>query len=98
MKKMKEVSKKYLKDIYICVIKAIFVVIYFFISNYLYKNVNIKNLETGLQIIAMIFLVNSVYIFEKAYRKDSGSLAIKGIETLTFSFYIVTARDRKSVV
>ena len=60
MKKMKEVSKKYLKDIYICVIKAIFVVIYFFISNYLYKNVNIKNLETGLQIIAMIFLVNSV--------------------------------------
>ena len=92
MKKIKEVSKKYLRNICMCVIKAILIVLYFFISNFLYTNVDIKTLETGIQIVAMVFLFKAIYTFEKAYKKDDGSLAIKGIEFLSFSFYMVTAR------
>lgn len=92
MKKIKEVSEKYLKDIYICVIKAILIVIYFFVSNFLYKNLNIEYVERVIQIIAVIFLLRAIFVFEKAYKKDSGSLAIQGIEILVFSLYIITAR------
>lgn len=86
MKKIKEVNRKYLKDIYICVIKAILVITYFFISNFLYRN------ETIIQIISMTFGFGAIYIFESAYKKDDDRLALQGIEFLTFSLYIITSK------
>lgn len=92
MKKIKEVSEKYLKDIYICVIKALLIIIYFFISNFLYRNVNNEHLETVIQIISMAFGLGAIYIFEIAYKKDDGGLALKGIEILIFSLYMMTSK------
>lgn len=92
MKKIKEVSEKYLKDIYICVIKALLIIIYFFISNYLYKNVDNQHLETAIQIISMAFGFGAIYIFEIAYKKDNEGIALKGIEILIFSLYMMTSK------
>ena len=92
MKKMRDVSEKYLKDIYIYVIEAILILIYLFISNFLYKNIEIKYFERYIQLISIIFLFTAIYIFEKAYKKDDGGLAIKGIEFLIFSLYMITQK------
>lgn len=89
---MKEVNEKYLKEIYLNVLKAIIIVLYFFILNLAYENINSEHLELGIEIFTMIFLFISIYIFEKAYKKDDGNLAIQGIEILVLSAYTLTSR------
>lgn len=90
MKKTKEVNDKYLKEIYLNILKAIIIMLYFFILNMSYKNVRSEYLEIGIRLFAMIFLFVSIYIFEKAYKKDNGNLAIQGIEILILSTYTLT--------
>lgn len=89
---MKEVNEKYLKEIYLNVLKAIIIVLYFFILNLAYENISSEHLELGIEIFTMIFLFISIYIFEKAYKKDEGNLAIQGIEILVLSTYTLTSR------
>lgn len=89
---MKEVNEKYLKEIYLNVLKAIIIVLYFFILNLAYENISSEHLELGIEIFTMIFLFISIYIFEKAYKKDNGNLAIQGIEILVLSTYTLTSR------
>ena len=87
---MKEIDEKYLKEIYLNVLKAIVIVLYFFILNAAYVNVNGEHLEKGIKLLTMIFLFIAIYIFEKAYKKDDGKLAIQGIEVLVLSAYTLT--------
>lgn len=87
---MKEVNEKYLKEIYLNILKAIIVIVYFFILNMAYENVKSEYLELGIKIFTMLFLFISIYIFEKAYKKDDGNLAIQGIEILVLSAYTLT--------
>lgn len=87
---MNEIDQKYLKEIYFNVLKAIVVVLYFFILNAAYVNVNSEYLEKGIKLLTMIFLFIAIYIFEKAYKKDDGKLAIQGIEFLVLSAYTLT--------
>lgn len=87
---MKEVSEKYLKEIYLNVLKAIIVVLYFFVLNLAYENIKIEYLELGIKILTMIFLFISIYIFEKAYKKDDEKLALQGIEILVLATYTLT--------
>lgn len=89
---MKEIDEKTLKEIYLNVLKAIIIVLYFFILNKAYKNVSSELLERGIQIFAMVFLFIAIYIFEKAYKKDDGKLAIQGIEILVLATYTLTTR------
>ena len=89
---MKEVNEKYLKEIYLNVLKAIIIILYFFILNLAYENVSREHLELGIEIFTMIFLFIAIYIFEKAYKKDDGNLAIQGIEILVLSTYTLTSR------
>lgn len=42
------------------------------------------------QVITMLILGASIVIFEVAYKKDSGVLAITGIEILVFACYVLT--------
>lgn len=89
---MKEVKEKYLKEIYLNVLKAIIIVLYFLVLNLAYENISSEHLELGIEIFTMIFLFISIYIFEKAYKKDDGNLAIQGIEILVLSTYTLTSR------
>ena len=89
---MKEVKEKYLKEIYLNLLKAIITTFFFFVLNLAYENVSSEHLSIGIEILTMIFLFISIYIFEKAYKKDDGNLAIQGIEILILSTYTLTSR------
>ena len=79
---MKEVKEKYLKEIYLNVLKAVIITLFFFVLNLAYENVRSEYLASGIKILTMIFLFISIYIFEKAYKKDDDNLAVQGIEIL----------------
>ena len=87
---MKEIDEKYLKEIYLNVLKAIVIISYFLMLNLAYQNISSIHLEKGIQLLTIIFLGISIYIFEKAYKKDDGKLAILGIEILILSGYTLT--------
>lgn len=89
---MKEVSEKYMKKIYLNVLKAIIIVLYFFVLNVACENVNPQYLEKGIELCTMILLFISISIFEWAYRKDDDDLAIQGIEILILSAYTLTSQ------
>ena len=89
---MKEVSEKYMKKIYLNVLKAIIIVLYFFVLNVACENVNPQYLEKGIELCTMILLFISIFIFEWAYRKDNDDLAIQGIEILILSAYTLTTQ------
>lgn len=89
---MKEISEKYLKEIYLNVLKAIIIIFYFLVLNLSYDKLSVEHLEIGIQVLTMIFLFISIYIFEKAYKKDDGKLAIQGIEILILATYTLTTK------
>ena len=89
---MKEVSEKYMKKIYLNVLKAIIILLYFFVLNVACENVNPQYLEKGIELCTMILLFISIFIFEWAYRKDDDDLAIQGIEILILSAYTLTSQ------
>lgn len=89
---MKEVKEKYLKEIYLNVLKAIITTLFFFILNLAYENISSEHLSLGIEILTMVFLFIAIYIFEKAYKKDDGNLAIQGIEILILATYTLTSR------
>ena len=89
---MKEVNEKYMKKIYLNILKAILIVIYFFVLNLASENISAEHLERGIQLCTMIFLFMAIFIFEVAYKKDDDDLAIQGIEVLVLSAYTLTSQ------
>lgn len=87
---LKDIDEKYKKKIYWNILKVIVIVFCFIILNATYGNASSIKLGTGTKIITMIFLILSIYFFEKAYKKDSGTLALDGIEILILSSYMLT--------
>ena len=89
---MKEIKEKYSKEIYLNILKAIIIVLYFLVLNLAYENISAEHIELGIKIFTMVFLFISIYIFEKAYKKDDDKLAMQGIEILVLSAYTLTSR------
>ena len=89
---MKEVNEKYMKKIYLNILKAILIVFYFFVLNLACENISAEHLERGIQLCTMVFLFMAIVIFEIAYRKDDDDLAIQGIEVLVLSAYTLTSQ------
>ena len=89
---MKEVNEKYMKKIYLNILKAILIVFYFFVLNLACENISVEHLERGIQLCTMIFLFMAIFIFEVAYKKDDDDLAIQGIEVLVLSAYTLTSQ------
>ena len=89
---MKEINEKHMKKIYLNVLKAIIVMLYFFVLNVAYSNVSAGYLEKGIEICTMIFLFVAIIIFEVAYKKDNDDLAIQGIEILVLATYTLTCQ------
>lgn len=89
---MKEIGEKYLKEIYLNVLKAIIIIFYFIVLNLSYEKVSVEHFKIGIQILTMVFLFIAIYIFEKAYKKDDDKLAIQGIEILILATYTLTTK------
>ena len=89
IKTQEELEKTKLSKAYVNVFKnivyAIITIIYFIIviicKNYIQPNIFI----TILKIFSMILIFGTICVFEIAYKKDSGKLAVTGIENLIIS-------------
>lgn len=66
---------------------GIFVFIFILIG---YSNIPEANYIVDLKVFSIVAIAITICIFEYAYKKDSGSLAITGIEILLVSFFILS--------
>ena len=89
---MKEVNEKYMKKIYLNILKAIMIVTYFLVLNLACEKVSALYLERGIELCTMVFLIIAIGVFEMAYKKDDDDLAIQGIEILVLSAYTLTSQ------
>lgn len=75
--------KKILKNLLV----AIGIIIYFMILNFAYIRMNTERLSNDIKVFAGTYLVLGLFALEKAYKEDSGKLAITAIELLVLSFH-----------
>jgi len=55
-----------------------------------YNNIPFENYIVDLKVFSIIAIAVTIFIFEYAYKKDSGTIAILGIEILLTSFAILS--------
>ena len=83
-------DKKYLKKIWINISIAAILMLYFIIVNILYNKLNHESLILTLKTLSVIIMAISIIIFEIAYKKDDGIIAITGIEILITAFHTLS--------
>ena len=67
--------------------RALCIIIYFIILFFTYTRMNLDRLAQDIQVFSGAFLVLGILALEKAYKKDSGEVAIIGIELLALSIH-----------
>ena len=85
-----EKKKKVNKNIFENMIIAVAIILYFIIINFAYLRLNETEILIGLKVLSIIILFLSITIFEVAYRKDDGILAIHGIEMLVLALHTLS--------
>jgi len=86
MEKNKKVNERVFENIII----AIPIMLYFILINFSYYRLDYDKIVIGLKVISMIILLSCIIIFEIAYKKDSGKLAINGIEILVLASHALS--------
>ena len=83
-------NKIILRKIFKNLIILVLIIFYFNLINitYITTNENLITLITSSSSIVLLFL--SILLFEVAYHKDNGKLAINGIEILVIAFHTLT--------
>ena len=87
---MEENNKELRKIIFENLIIAITVMIYFILINFMFGRLETLIAIKGIKIISFIVLLFCILVFELAYHKDSGKIAINGIEILFIAIYTLT--------
>ena len=89
IKKQKTISvekrKKINKKIFVNVLVAISIVLYFIFINLGYANLELEKYLIDLKVFSIVTIGITIVLFERAYKKDSGEITIFGIETLVLS-------------
>ncbi len=68
-------------------LKAIGIMAYFIVLNFAYTRMNIERLMNDIEVFSGIFLVLGLVMLERAYKKDSGKMALSGVELLCLSMH-----------
>lgn len=76
------IMEKANKKIFLYIMSAILILLYFVLTYLAYTYLQPNVFERCLQSATMILLAITIVIFEIAYKKDSGLLALNGIEAL----------------
>ena len=87
---MEENNKIIRKKIFENILIAIGIMLYFIVINFSYIKLEEKVLLKGIKIASLVILFISIIIFEIAYHKDSGKIAINGIEMLMLAIHTLT--------
>ena len=88
-KMTQEVKNEINKRIFFNCLVAIGIMLYICVIDVVYIYSETKIINIALKIFSMIFIFLTVGVFEFAYRKDSGRIAIVGIELLVFSVIVL---------
>lgn len=83
----KEVKQEIIKKVFKNLLAAILIMIYFVILNLAYGVMRQERLINDIKVFAIIYLVIGIFMFEKAYKNESGKYAVRGIELLILSFH-----------
>ena len=78
----KEDLKKINQPVFHNILMAIIVIVYFIFLILGFYNIENSVYQTDLKVFAMCTLFIAIVLLEKAYKKDSGKLAMFGIETI----------------
>ena len=68
-------------------LKAIGIMAYFIVLNFAYTRMNVERLMNDIEVFSGIFLVIGLVMLERAYKQDSGKMALSGIELLCLSMH-----------
>lgn len=85
-----EDKKKINRKIFLSMFMSAIVMFVFIFILMGHNNIPLQNYIVDLKVFSIIGIVITICIFEHAYKKDSGSLAIIGIESLIASFIILS--------
>ena len=83
----KDISQEILKKMFINLIKAVIITVYFIVLNIAYSSMKQDRLTNDIEVFATVFLVLGIFYIEKAYKKDENSYAQSGIEFLVLSLH-----------
>lgn len=83
----KEISQEIIKKVFGNIVKAIGIMFYFMVLNLAHSAMQQERLVGDIEVFAGAFLVAGLLFLEKAYKKDSGTIAITGIELLVLSLH-----------
>ena len=70
------------------ILKAVGILLYFLILMYATRKMDIARLAVDIKYFSVSFLIIGIIVIEIAYRKDSGMLAISGIELLVIVLFL----------
>ena len=92
LKKLNESEKKYtLSRAFVAMILGIVIIVFNLVVIFGYGSIDKKLVEILLKIISMAFILITIIIFEFAYHKDDGKLAMIGTEVLVLSIFILVS-------
>ena len=84
-----EIKEKIKKEVFTNIIIASIIILYFILIVLGSAN-SIKSVRTtDLNIFSLLFLGGAIFLFEIAYRKDDGKLAMYGIESLAIAIFML---------
>lgn len=81
-----------LKKIFYNLIIAIVVMAYFVILNFAYANVNTETITLGMKISTLVIMLVGIIFLEIAYKKDSETFALNGIEFLVLAAHSLSIK------
>ena len=89
MSKKNIFKRKSNRDIFLSIVFAILISIYFITLNWINITAPVKTYELFTKISYTGFILTAIIIFEIAYKKDSGTVSIYGIEFMVLATHIL---------
>ena len=88
----KGVSQQILKKIFINILQAAGIIIYFAILNVIYTKIEQERILNIVEICSGILLLTALILLEVSYKKDNESITISGIEYLVLAFHSLSIK------
>lgn len=76
-------------DIFLCILYSIIIGLYFISLNFIKTLSTLQIYEMYTKMSYTVFIIIAIIIYEKAYKKDNGMIAIYGIEFMILAIHIL---------
>jgi len=94
IKEIKEMSlenkQRVIKKVFLTLFTSAVVMLVFMFILMGYDNIPLQNYIVDLKVFSIVSIIITIIIFEYGYKRDSGSIALLGVESLIASFVILS--------